>query len=105
MSRRGRRPAAAVARPARARAAGRWSLAFCCSPLRSSASGASSDVDSPTGPHTATAALYTDASTGALHTRRYRVVVAKGPDAGKHVLFDAGTLIVGTHLDADLRLS
>jgi DNA-binding NtrC family response regulator len=54
---------------------------------------------------TATAHLYTDAATGALHARRYRLTVAKGPDAGRHVVVDAGTLIVGTHADADLRLT
>ncbi len=59
----------------------------------------------PPGTATATAALYTDAATGALHTRRYRVVIVKGADAGKEVSFDAGTLILGTNPDADLRLT
>jgi two-component system, NtrC family, response regulator GlrR len=54
---------------------------------------------------TTTAALYTDAATGALHARRFRLVIVKGPDAGKELVFDAGTLIVGTNPDADLRLS
>jgi len=52
-----------------------------------------------------TASLYTDASTGALRVRRYRVAVAKGPDAGLETTIEGGTLMVGTHQHNDLKLT
>jgi DNA-binding NtrC family response regulator len=52
-----------------------------------------------------TGILYTDQGTGTLKARRYRVVVASGPDAGAGAEIDDGTFLIGTHNNTDLRLS
>jgi transcriptional regulator with GAF, ATPase, and Fis domain len=52
-----------------------------------------------------TAHLYTDAATGALKVRRYRIAVTRGPDAGTETALEGGTLMVGTHQNNDIRLS
>jgi DNA-binding NtrC family response regulator len=53
----------------------------------------------------ATGLLYTDGTTGQLRLRRYAVTVLKGPDAGMRAEFDAGTFLVGTHTNTDLKLN
>jgi transcriptional regulator with PAS, ATPase and Fis domain len=53
----------------------------------------------------ATAALYTDVSTGELTERSYRVRVVVGPDAGAEAVIETGTLMVGTHPNNDLVLT
>ncbi|HTM22481.1 MAG TPA: sigma 54-interacting transcriptional regulator [Kofleriaceae bacterium] len=55
-----------------------------------------------TGPHTN---LYTDAATGELHERRFRLLVVAGPDQGKSLDLEGGTTTVGTHPDVDLVLT
>ncbi len=55
-----------------------------------------------TGPHTN---LYTDAATGELHERRFRVLVVAGPDQGKALEIEGGTTTIGTHTDVDLVLT
>ncbi len=54
---------------------------------------------------TKTGILYTDHSSGALKARRYKVVVAGGPDTGAGAELDDGTFLVGTHQNTDLRLT
>src|SRR5688572_26941203 len=58
----------------------------------------------PTAPISPTALLRLDQATGTLRERRYRVMVVAGEEAGKSVRLD-GTLFVGSHPDAGLRLS
>ena len=53
----------------------------------------------------ATATLYTDASTGQLTERSYRVRVVGGPDSGAEATIEVGTLMVGTHPNNDLVLT
>jgi DNA-binding NtrC family response regulator len=50
------------------------------------------------------ASLYTDAG-GALLERRHRLRVVAGPDAGRELVLDLGTTLVGTHADNDLVLT
>ncbi|MCE9578709.1 MAG: sigma 54-interacting transcriptional regulator [Deltaproteobacteria bacterium] len=50
------------------------------------------------------ASLYTDAG-GALLERRHRLRVVAGPDAGREVVLDLGTTLVGTHADNDVVLT
>jgi len=52
-----------------------------------------------------TALLCTDDQTGELVARRWRIEVEDGPDAGATLVRDVGTVTVGSHRDADLRLS
>ncbi len=49
--------------------------------------------------------LFTDADTGALRARRYQLVVIKGPEKGREVRLEGGTLLVGTHANNDLVLT
>jgi transcriptional regulator with GAF, ATPase, and Fis domain len=49
--------------------------------------------------------LYTDAATGELRERSFRLVVSQGPDKGKERALDKGTTMVGTHPNNDLVLS
>ena len=56
-------------------------------------------------PDVPTAHLYTDAATGALKVRRFKITVTRGPDAGLESPVEGGTLMVGTHQNNDLRLS
>jgi len=55
--------------------------------------------------YTATAQLYTDAATGQLRERRYRLVVVSGPDKGLEQLLESGTTMVGTHPNNEVILS
>jgi DNA-binding NtrC family response regulator len=57
---------------------------------------------SSTKPHTA---IYTDAATGELLERHWRLRVSAGPDAGAERLADGGTVMVGSHADNDLVLT
>jgi DNA-binding NtrC family response regulator len=52
-----------------------------------------------------TAQLFTDATTGQLRERRYRLVVAKGPDKGLEQVLESGTTMVGTHANNEVVLS
>ncbi len=49
--------------------------------------------------------VYTDAQSGALKARRFRVSVVVGPDAGKTKTIEGGTLLVGSHPNNDLHLA
>src|SRR5579872_5186722 len=49
--------------------------------------------------------LYTDAQTGHLCARRYRLTVRCGPDAGRGMLLEEGTVLIGKSPDCDLCLS
>jgi DNA-binding NtrC family response regulator len=49
--------------------------------------------------------LYTDATTGDLVERAFRLRVVTGPDAGKVLMLDQGTTMVGGHADNDLVLT
>jgi transcriptional regulator with PAS, ATPase and Fis domain len=49
--------------------------------------------------------LYTDAATGHLIERSFRLLVVAGPDQGKVFGLDAGTTLVGTHADNNLVLT
>ncbi len=49
--------------------------------------------------------LLTDATSGELVQRSFRLRVTAGPDAGKQHVLDAGTTMVGTHTDNDLVLT
>jgi two-component system, NtrC family, response regulator GlrR len=49
--------------------------------------------------------LLSDAQSGELLERRWSLEVIEGPDAGKSVVWRAGTYVVGTHEDADLMLT
>ncbi len=51
-----------------------------------------------------TGVLGTDVG-GALVLRRMRIRVVTGPDRGAEVLLEGGTLVIGSHVDAGLRLS
>jgi two-component system, NtrC family, nitrogen regulation response regulator GlnG len=60
----------------------------------------------PTDPNTpATAQLYTDAATGQLVERHYRLAVVDGPDAGLQHALEGGTVMVGTHPNNDVVLT
>jgi len=52
-----------------------------------------------------TAQLYTDAATGQLLERRYRLVCVTGPDAGVEHAIEGGTTLVGTHPNNDVQLT
>ena len=52
-----------------------------------------------------TAQLYTDAATGQLRERHFRVAVVRGPDQGQERTLDTGTTLVGTHPNNDLVLT
>ena len=54
---------------------------------------------------TQTGHFYTDQRSGALHSRRYRVTVITGDDAGATAELEDGTFLVGSHSSADLRLT
>ncbi len=49
--------------------------------------------------------LYTDAQSGHLCARRYRLTVVCGPDAGKTLTLEEGTVLIGKSPDCDLCLS
>ncbi|HUH06112.1 MAG TPA: sigma 54-interacting transcriptional regulator [Kofleriaceae bacterium] len=49
--------------------------------------------------------LYTDAATGELLERSFKLVVVGGPDQGAELMLDGGTAMVGTHPDNDLVLT
>jgi two-component system, NtrC family, nitrogen regulation response regulator GlnG len=49
--------------------------------------------------------IVTDPKSGAVQFRAYRIQVVDGPDAGKEVRLDRGSLVVGSAPDADLRLN
>src|SRR5262245_26693595 len=49
--------------------------------------------------------LYTDAQSGRLRVRRFRLTVVCGPDAKKTLLLEEGTALVGTAPGCDLQLS
>ncbi|MSP61377.1 MAG: sigma 54-dependent Fis family transcriptional regulator [Myxococcales bacterium] len=49
--------------------------------------------------------VYTDAASGALRARRFRIVVCAGPDAGLARVLDSGSLLIGTHSNNDLQLA
>jgi DNA-binding NtrC family response regulator len=48
--------------------------------------------------------VYTEAG-GALVARRWKIEVTEGPDAGRALVRDAGSVVVGSHADADLALT
>ncbi len=52
-----------------------------------------------------TAQLYTDAATGQLRERRYRLVCVAGPDTGVEHAIEGGTTMIGTHPNNDVRLT
>jgi DNA-binding NtrC family response regulator len=54
---------------------------------------------------TSTAPLFTDAATGQLKQRKFRLVVTAGSDRGLERVLDAGTTLVGTHPGNDIVLS
>src|SRR5262245_22357361 len=49
--------------------------------------------------------LYTDAATGELRERQFRVVVVSGPNRGLERVLESGTTLVGTHPNNDLVLT
>jgi len=49
--------------------------------------------------------VFTDAQSGALKARRFRVAVVAGPDAGVAREIEGGTLLVGSHANNDLALT
>ncbi len=49
--------------------------------------------------------LYTDAATGVLKERHFRLAVKDGPDKGTSRLLEHGTLLVGQHRNNDLVLT
>ncbi len=49
--------------------------------------------------------LYTDAATGQLCERRFKLVVVSGPDAGKEHALEGGTVMIGTHPNNDVVLT
>ncbi|MBI5509602.1 MAG: sigma 54-dependent Fis family transcriptional regulator [Deltaproteobacteria bacterium] len=53
----------------------------------------------------ATTLLLTAADTGELAARRWRIEVIAGPDRGRAIDREGGTIIVGTHPDTDLALT
>ncbi len=56
--------------------------------------------------HTSTTSqLYTDAATGALRERSYRLVVTAGPDKGLERNVESGTTMLGTHPNNDVVLT
>jgi transcriptional regulator with PAS, ATPase and Fis domain len=56
------------------------------------------------GDTSATGAFYTDEQSGALRSRRFRISVIAGPDAGKSVELEHGTVLVGAHASNQLAL-
>jgi transcriptional regulator with PAS, ATPase and Fis domain len=61
---------------------------------------ATSSTEPPTG-----TLVLTGSDGEALVSRRWRITVEDGPDRGKVVVREAGTVVVGSHADADLSLS
>ena len=55
-------------------------------------------------PAAETGILYTEPS-GGLLARRYKLAVVGGPDAGAELSVEQGTVLIGTHTNADLRLT
>ncbi len=49
--------------------------------------------------------LYTDAATGVLKERRFRLLITSGPDKGISLVLQHGTLLVGQHANNDLALT
>lgn len=49
--------------------------------------------------------LYTDAATGELLERSFKLVIVAGPDQGTELDLDGGTAMIGTHPDNDLVLT
>ena len=49
--------------------------------------------------------LYTDAATGVLKERRFKLTIKDGPDAGISRILDHGTLMIGQHRNNDLVLT
>lgn len=49
--------------------------------------------------------LYTDAASGQLLERQFRLSVRTGPDTGKTYALDSGTTLVGTHSDNNVVLT
>src|SRR5262249_13051498 len=49
--------------------------------------------------------VFTDAASGALRARRYRITVVSGPDAGKSREVEGGTVLVGSHQNNDLQIA
>jgi transcriptional regulator with PAS, ATPase and Fis domain len=58
-----------------------------------------------TSDHRDTTLLVTDSESGELVARRWIVEVVSGPDAGKSIERAGGTIVVGSHSEADLTLS
>jgi DNA-binding NtrC family response regulator len=58
-----------------------------------------------TSDHRDTTLVLTDSESGELVARRWFVEVISGPDAGKSIERDGGTIVVGSHADADLALT
>jgi len=52
-----------------------------------------------------TAQLYTDAATGRLKERTFRLLVVGGPDGGTERRLESGTVMVGTHPNNDVVLT
>ncbi len=52
-----------------------------------------------------TTQLYTDATTGQLRERRYKLVVVSGPDQGLEQMLETGTTMVGTHPNNEVILA
>jgi transcriptional regulator with PAS, ATPase and Fis domain len=49
--------------------------------------------------------LYTDADTGELRERQFRLVVVSGPDKGVEKVLEPGTTMIGTHPNNDVVLA
>ncbi|RMH38021.1 MAG: FHA domain-containing protein [Deltaproteobacteria bacterium] len=73
-------------------------------PARSGSARAQATMSDPSS-FPPTAQLYTDADTGMLRERTYRLVVAEGPDRGLEQILTAGTTLVGTHPNNEVVLS
>ncbi|MEM9490801.1 MAG: sigma 54-interacting transcriptional regulator, partial [Myxococcota bacterium] len=59
-----------------------------------------------TSKHTALSTeIFTDAATGELRRRRYRIAVVRGPDQGKNAILEQGTTMIGTHPNNDVVLT
>ncbi len=52
-----------------------------------------------------TAQMYTDAATGQLRERHYKLVVVSGPDQGLEQMLETGTTMVGTHSNNEVVLA
>jgi len=49
--------------------------------------------------------IVTDPRSGAVQFRAYRILVVEGPDKGKELRLDRGSIVVGSAADADLALA